>query len=198
MFCSQIKIKLETTMSSQIVLDINGVLIERVWHFDHASVDKIDKDVHVIPMVLKKGSMHIKIRPFALDLIRSIQRMDSVDLVLWSSMTKVYMYPIVDLLVSLAGIANCDLTVMSQISCTMSDHPTKVGRKLFSKDIKKVQELFPDGSGVLFIDDSLLKMQYNATGSFKIVKPWDSTMFDDYELSTIIEELPSIVNSAKI
>ena len=178
-----------------IVLDINGVLINRQWK---RSDKGINDDDHVIPMPYKKGSMHVFIRPGATELLKAIASSGHV-LIFWSSMTKEYMEPIVELLVKLSGIER--YRTMSQIDCMITTHPDpKVTHKpLFLKDVQRVYERCPNTDGVVFIDDGPLKMQMNDDCEVVIVPTWgDHTDKTDRTLYDLISALPTHYQNALI
>lgn len=165
-----------------VVIDINGVLIKRVWSKSSGNTKPKDEHCHVIPMPSKSGCMYIYIRPGALELLRSIYYNKNYALVFWSSMTTEYMDPIVDLLVTTAGLdGSRHVRRLSQIDCTKLKHPTVNYKPLFVKDEKRIYERYPNTDGAIFIDDSPDKMCMNEDSKIIIVKPWDGN-HDDTEL----------------
>lgn len=173
-------------MVVQLVLDVNGVLIKRKWN--RSAKKKPDEDA-VLPLH-NKGFQHIKIRPFALDLLRAIDAIPGVTLIFWSSMTSEYMMPIVDLLSNESGVSN--FSVMTQVDCTNLPHPEVTFKPLFAKDVARVYERYPDSDGVIFIDDSMQKMLYNEGETIRIVPEWNGEDYTDIELKTIIGELKEL------
>ena len=122
-----------------VVLDINGVLINRKWG---KCETPFNDDDHVISTPCKLGCMHVFIRPGAIELLQSVAESGHV-LIFWSSMTKKYMDPIVDLLVKLSGIKK--YRTMSQVDCMSLNHPDpKITFKpLFVKDVQRIYERHP-------------------------------------------------------
>ena len=175
-----------------IVLDINGVLINRQWR---KSETPINDDDHVIPMYCKVGCMHIFIRPGAIELLQAIANSGHV-LIFWSSMTKEYMDPIVDLLVKLSGIER--YRTMSQVDCAAVTHPDPniTYKPLFIKDVERIYERHPNTDGVVFIDDGPLKMQRNGDCEIIIVPSWDDhTNKADRVLIDLVPTLPTHYNN---
>lgn len=156
-----------------VVLDINGVLIQRVWR---KSANPINERDNVIPMKRKSGYMHVFIRPGAIELIHEIINCGGI-LVFWSSMTREYMMPIVDLLVDKAGIRESWFPrILTQAECQAVPHPDLTIRykPLFLKDEKRIYERFPNTDGVIFIDDNPCKMRLNEDSELIVVKDWES------------------------
>jgi hypothetical protein len=180
-------------MTIQIVLDVNGVLVKRKWT---GGEKQLSPDDNVIPMPTKRGCQHIRIRPHAVELIKAITETPDVILIFWSSMTREYMAPIVDLLLLKAGVDAGDVCIMTQEDCTSSPHPEVSYKPLFSKDVTKVYKRFPNSDGVVFIDDSMLKMGYNKDEVVRIVSEWDGVDKDDDTLSGLIENLTEIIKEA--
>ena len=178
-------------MVVQLVLDVNGVLVKRKWT---RSSKTSDVNVHVLPLH-NKGFQHVKIRPFAIQLLRCIDVIPGVMLIFWSSMTGEYMQPIVDMLTTLAGITK--FTVMTQADCTVSNHPYSTHKPLFSKDVARIFERYPNSDGTIFIDDSMIKMGYNEDEVIRIVPEWDGIDYDDTVLRELSGELTELVERAK-
>jgi len=102
------------------------------------------------------------------------------------------MGPIVDLLLLKAGVDPGGVCIMTQEDCTSSPHPEVSYKPLFSKDVTKVYKRFPNSDGVVFIDDSILKMGYNGDEVVRIVSEWDGAGDDDTLLG-IVETLTEII-----
>ena len=155
-----------------VVLDINGVLINRIWRKSDKPLNEYD---NVIPMKCKAGCMHIFIRPGAIDSLRDIAD-KGCTLVFWSSMTREYMMPIVDLLIDKAGLKEKWFPrVLCQTDCQAIPHPDPEikYKPLFLKDEKRIYERYPNTDGVMFIDAGPLKMRLNEDSEIIIVPSWD-------------------------
>jgi hypothetical protein len=179
-------------MVVHVALDVNGVLVQRKWSGATRSA-KRSADDHVLDMHPKKGWQHVLIRPFALDLLRVIESTPGAELVFWSSMTHDYMQPIVNLLTRLSGIT--EFAVMTQADCTPTQHPEVRGKPLFCKDAAQIYARYPESEGVVFIDDSALKMRYNAKEVVCILGTWDGLDKDDVELAAV--DIPALLNQRK-
>jgi hypothetical protein len=179
-----------------VVLDINGVLIQRDWSRSSKPINERD---NVIPMEAKRGYMHVFIRPGAIELIHAIINSGGT-LVFWSSMTREYMMPIVYLLVDKAGIKESWYPrILTQAECQAVPHPdiTIKFKPLFLKDEKRIYERFPNTDGVIFIDDNPCKMRLNEDSELIIVKEWeDPNDIEDKELFNVIsDELKLKINN---
>lgn len=178
-----------------IVVDINGVLISRVWSKSGKPYNDND---NVIPMETKNGYMHVFLRPGAIELLNAIHSSGHA-VVFWSSMTTEYMMPIVDLIVGKTALNNKYIRILSQVDCVAVRHPDpKITYKpLFLKDVERIYERYPNTDGVVFIDDEPLKMRCNGDSEVIIVKPWKNYKdTDDKELFNLIPNLPTHFKNA--
>lgn len=177
------------------VIDVNGVLIKRIWSKSTKQSNEYD---NVIPMPGKNGAQHVYVRPHALSLIKAIADKPNVRLVFWSSMTLEYMLPIVDMLTTKAGVVPEKYTAMSQMDCMVEKHPVHSYKPLFVKNVERIYERFPNSEGTVFVDDSVDKMKYNEDEVIVIVKPWsDHKDLSDSTLKTeIIDDLDNIIQCA--
>jgi len=169
------KIVIGRSSKPLIILDLNNVLIDRLYDADRShDVDH--------PQATRVGNFLVWTRPHLQSFLDFL--FESFDVAVWSS---VKAWNIESLLPLVLGDHQSELKfVWSQDQCQSVDNPDPEAKApLFLKNLSEVWNAFPqyDESNTLIIDDSLDKLQHNPDQCCWIPDKWSRDMTEDRQLS---------------
>lgn len=188
-------------MVVHIVVELDGVLVNRRIE------DAVDRDKVRIMPIPGEEYKYIDIRPLALNLIRTIDRMDNTELVFWSSlMTVDEATQTVHAIADPAWVEH--FTVLGREHCLVTKNPLmlceRFGDFTYSKDSAVIRGKFPDTQGIVYIDWCVFQFPQNITRhtTKKYIRAWrgfgwypdgETPEYLLEEMRDLINQLPEIV-----
>lgn len=157
-----------------IILDMNGLLIHRLF-----TKNKESKDI--LPDVKHIGNFLVWKRPGAEELLNFL--LENFDVAIWSSMSKYNLNPFVNYIFDDSENNRKDKLkfVWDQTNCESVKHPETDKKPLFLKNISDVCKEFPEYEkyNILLVDDSKLKSRNNSPYNLYLVDDWKGDMADN-------------------
>ena len=193
-------------MNNLIILDLNGVLVDKRWHVTEPTVQKNSKNSVKEKKGKKDFKLEINVRPGAQQFIENLSKKYTI--CVWSSAMKHTIKKILnEIFDNSESITDSISFILTQKSCTAIEGLSrkefltdkeyekyeKKGLPLFMKDIKNIPSV-DKFSRILFIDNSSEKLLKNPPDSYHIVETWKK----DNDCKETLDDIEDLINQRMI